>query len=55
MDGGNGMTFGNVGEAVHAIGSVAPLVPGCIGCVVIEPDGTRRLARVVPDPLAQQR
>jgi hypothetical protein len=29
-----------------------PLVPGCIGCIVIRPDGSRVLARAVPDPLA---
>jgi hypothetical protein len=54
IDGGDGMTFGNVGEDVHAIGSTALLVPGTIGCVVIKPDGTQVLARVQPDPLAQQ-
>jgi hypothetical protein len=51
MDGGAGMTFANAGEDVHAIGSTSLLFPGTIGCVVIAPDGTRRLARVVPDPL----
>jgi hypothetical protein len=30
-----------------------PLVPGCVGCIVIQPDGSRQLARVVPDPLAE--
>jgi hypothetical protein len=28
-------------------------LPGYIGCIVIQPDGRRRLARAVPDPLAQ--
>jgi hypothetical protein len=36
-----------------AIGLLDPLVPGDVGCVVIEPDGIRRLARAVPDPLAE--
>ena len=49
---GTGYTFANAGEDVHALGSLAPLVPA-IGCVVIEPDGSRYLARAVPDPLAQ--
>jgi len=31
---------------------VAPLIPGHVGCIVIRPDKTRVLARVVPDPLA---
>jgi hypothetical protein len=39
---------------VHAIGSTAPLFPGFVGCIVIAPDGTRRLARVVPDPLTSE-
>jgi oxalate decarboxylase/phosphoglucose isomerase-like protein (cupin superfamily) len=30
----------------------APFFPGTVGCVVIAPDGTRRLAHVMPDPLA---
>jgi hypothetical protein len=53
IDGGDGAYFANAGEDVHAVGSVAPLIPGAIGCVVIRPDGSRCLARVVPDPLAQ--
>ncbi len=44
LDGGSGIYFANAGEAVHAVGSLNPIVPGCVGCVVIEPDGTRRLA-----------
>jgi hypothetical protein len=39
---------------VHAIGSLAPLVPGHVGCIVIKPDRSRVLARAVPDPIAQQ-
>lgn len=35
-------------------GSLAPIVVGYIGCIVIRPDGSRYLARAVPDPLAQQ-
>jgi hypothetical protein len=38
---------------VHAVGLLDALVPGYIGCIVIRPDGTRRLARVEPDPLAE--
>ena len=33
--------------------AAGPLIPGTIGCVVIRPDGSRVLARVEPDPLAQ--
>ena len=54
FDGGPGAFFANAGEDVHAVGSVAPLVPGHVGCVVIHPDGSRELVRVVPDPLAQK-
>jgi hypothetical protein len=38
---------------VHAVGSLAPIVDGYIGCIVIKPDGSRYVARAVPDPLAQ--
>jgi hypothetical protein len=31
------------------------IVQGVVGCVVIRPDGTRRMAHVMPDPLAQQK
>jgi hypothetical protein len=54
IDGGNGAFFANAGEDLHAVGSLAPLVPGHVGCVVIRPDGSR-LARVVADPLADQK
>jgi hypothetical protein len=37
---------------VHAVGSLAPRVDGYIGCIVIKPDGSRYVARAVPDPLA---
>jgi hypothetical protein len=53
IDGGDGAFFVNAGEDVHAVGMVAPLVPGHVGCVVIRPDGSRELARVMPDPLAE--
>jgi hypothetical protein len=39
--------------ANHAVGSLAPLIPGHVGCIVIRPGGSRQLARVVPDPLAE--
>jgi hypothetical protein len=51
LDGGAGAYFANAGQDLHAIGSLAPLAPGYVGCIVIRPDGTRHLARAVPDPL----
>jgi hypothetical protein len=54
LDGGNGIYLANSGENVHAVGSLDPIIPGHVGCVVIRPDGSRVLARAVPDPLAQQ-
>jgi hypothetical protein len=54
IDGGNGVYLANYGEDLHAVGSLAPRVPGHIGCIVIKPDGSRYVARAVPDPLAQQ-
>jgi hypothetical protein len=53
IDGGNGAYFANHGDDVHAVGMLAPLIPGAIGCVVLRPDGSRYLARVMPDPLAR--
>jgi hypothetical protein len=53
MDGGNGFTITSHGEYLHVVGPMAPMFPGAIGCVVIGPDGTRRLGGVVADPLAQ--
>jgi hypothetical protein len=50
--GNGGDYFANCGEDLHAYGGLAPIVPGYIGCIVIRPDGSRRLARAVPDPLA---
>ncbi len=43
--------FANHGDDLHAFGSLDPLVPGHVGCVVIKPDKTL-LARAVPDPLS---
>jgi hypothetical protein len=53
--GKGGDYFANAGDDVHAVGSLDPIVPGHIGCIVIRPDGSRQLARVMPDPLAQKR
>jgi hypothetical protein len=52
INGGDGAFFAN-GEDVHVVGKLDPLVPGHVGCIVIRPDGSRTLARAVPDPLAQ--
>jgi SOS response associated peptidase (SRAP) len=49
----DGAFFTNAGEDVHGVGSLAPLIPGAIGCIMIRPDGSRVLARVASDPLAQ--
>jgi hypothetical protein len=53
FDGGDGAFLTNHGDDVHAVGLLDPLVPGHVGCIVIQPDGSRRLARAVPDPLAE--
>ena len=53
FDGGHGAYFTNYREDVHVVGMLAPLIPDHIGCIVIRPDGSRYLARVMPDPLAQ--
>jgi hypothetical protein len=53
--GKGGDYFANAGDDVHAVGSLDPIVPGHIGCIVIRPDGSRQIARVMPDPLAQKR
>jgi hypothetical protein len=45
VDGGNGAFFAKRGEVVYAIGSLDPIVPGALGCIVIYPDGSRRRAR----------
>ena len=51
IDGGNGAYFANAGEDVQAFGSCAPLAD-LVGCIVIQPDGSRYIGRVEPDPLA---
>src|SRR5215207_11702147 len=53
FDGGQGTFFVNHDDDVHAVGSLNPIVPGCVGCIVIRPGGSRYLARAVPDPLAK--
>jgi hypothetical protein len=53
IDGGTGTYFANCGDDVHAVGTLDPVIPGYVGSIVIRPDGRRRLARAVPDPLAQ--
>ena len=53
LDGGDGAYFANAGDDLHVVGSLDPIAPGMIGCIVIRPDGSRRLAHVEPDPLAQ--
>jgi hypothetical protein len=53
IDGGAGAFFANYGEDVHVVGSLDPIVPGYVGCIVIRPDDSRYLARAVPDPLAK--
>jgi hypothetical protein len=53
IDGGKGTYFANYGDDVHAIGMLAPIAEGYIGCIVIRPDGSRYVARAVPDPLAE--
>jgi hypothetical protein len=53
IDGGSGMYFANVPNGdVHVVGSLEPLAPA-VGCVVLMPDGTRVLAHVEGDPLAE--
>jgi hypothetical protein len=41
------------GRDLHVVGSLAPLAD-VIGCIVITPDGSRVLAHVEADPLAQR-
>ena len=52
IDGGSGAYFANAGDDLHAFGSFAPLA-ALVGCIVIRPDGSRYVARVVPDTLAE--
>jgi hypothetical protein len=54
IHGGDGAYLANRGDDVHAYGSLDPLISGHVGCIVIQPDGSRYLARVEPDPLTQQ-
>jgi len=42
-------------DDLPAVGTLAPLIEGAIGCIVIRPDGRRYVAHAVPDPLAQQK
>jgi hypothetical protein len=42
-----------VGDFAGERGDRAPIVEGHVGCIVIRPDGSRVLARAVPDPLAE--
>ena len=53
LHGGDGAFFANAGDDVHAVGTLAPIIDGAVGCVVVRPDGSRYLARVMADPLAQ--
>ena len=53
IDGGAGAYFANAGDDVHAVGSLAPITDGYVGLIVIKPDGSRYVARAVPDPLAE--
>jgi hypothetical protein len=52
-DGSDGAYFANAGEDLHAVGSLAPIIDGYIGCIVIKPDGSRYVARSARDLLAQ--
>ena len=54
IDGGKGAYFANAGDDLHAVGSLDPIVPGHIGCIVIKPDGSRYV-HAEPDPLAGQK
>ena len=54
IDGGSGAFFANCGDDLHVVGSLSPWIEGYVGCVVFEPDGHRYLARVMPDPLAEE-
>jgi hypothetical protein len=46
IDGGNGTYFANYVQDLHAVGTLDPIVPGYVGCIVIKPDG----GRVPPAP-----
>ena len=53
IDSADGFTIASHGDDLHLVGPTAPLIPGYMGYVVIPPDGSRRLARAMPDPLAE--
>jgi hypothetical protein len=55
IDGGSGTFFANAVTTCMRSGRWLRIVDGYIGCIVIRPDGSRRLARAVPDPLTQQK
>jgi hypothetical protein len=52
FDGGDGYFIANAGSDLHVIGSTAPMIPGAIGCVVIDAAGSRELVRLIDDPEA---
>lgn len=54
FDGGNGCFFANHGPDLHVIGTLDQIVDDHIGCIVIKPDGSRYVARAVPDPLGRE-
>ena len=45
IDGATAPWLANAGEDVTGIGSLAPLIAGYLGCIVLRPDGTRYLGR----------
>jgi hypothetical protein len=51
FDGGDGAFFVNEGEDLHVYGSLDPVVPGHVGCLIFDPNGGRTLRQVVPDPI----
>jgi hypothetical protein len=53
IDGGDGAYFANAGKDLHAVGSLAPIIEGYVGLIVLTPDGRRYLARAESDPMAQ--
>jgi hypothetical protein len=55
LDDGNSSYVANCGDYVHAVGSLAPLIEGNVGCVVIRPDGGASSLTRGPDPLAQEK
>lgn len=57
IDGGTGYMVSNgpIDEDLHVIGPTDPLFPGKIVAVSIHPDGSRKLAKLIPDPLVEWR